>query len=335
MPATKLASFRYRVIDSCLSNRNRKWTMEDLINKVSEKLDDEFFIEKGVSKRTLQYDINVMRSAHPRGFDAPIVCEQGFYRYEDPEFSIANSPFNSDDLNDLQEAISVLKQFKGLPHMEAMYGIVGKLESEMSTFNTSAKSSILFDTNDGYIGAQWIEPLFMAIKEEKCIQMKYQPFTSEQPMDFKVHPYLLKEYNNRWFMFGLNEAEKRLFNFPLDRIKAIKNIKGKFDGQAMEQAFHYFDHIIGVIIPKDAKVEQIQLEVDTELLPYLITKPVHKSQRITKEKKANIIELDLIINPEFTFWLMQYADQIKVIKPVSLKKTIADKISKASKNYKS
>jgi predicted DNA-binding transcriptional regulator YafY len=334
MPATKLASFRYRVIDSCLSNRNRKWTMEDLINKVSEKLEEEFFIEKGVSKRTLQYDINVMRSAHPRGFDAPILCEQGYYSYEDPEFSIANSPFNADDLNDLQEAISVLKQFKGLPHMESMYGIVGKLESEMSTFNTSAKSPILFDTNDGYAGVQWIEPLFKAIKEEKCIQIKYQPFSLEAPMDFKVHPYLLKEYNNRWFMFGLNDAENLIYNFPLDRIQGVKNAKGKFNEQGKTQTLHYFDHIIGVTLPRDAKVELIQLEVDPELLPYVVTKPVHKSQKISEGKKGSILELNLIINPELTFWIMQYADKITVVKPIALKKTIADKITQASKRYK-
>lgn len=71
MPKNKLASFRYRVINNCLRNTGRKWTLQNLIDEISEELFENFGIEKGVSRRTVFYDIELMRSLPPRGFDAP------------------------------------------------------------------------------------------------------------------------------------------------------------------------------------------------------------------------------------------------------------------------
>ena len=38
MPINRNALIRYKVIDSCLQNRYRKWTLESLIEKVSDAL---------------------------------------------------------------------------------------------------------------------------------------------------------------------------------------------------------------------------------------------------------------------------------------------------------
>jgi hypothetical protein len=53
MSINKLALIRYRTINECLRNRYRKWTLEDLIEKVSEVLYESEGIRSGVSKRTI------------------------------------------------------------------------------------------------------------------------------------------------------------------------------------------------------------------------------------------------------------------------------------------
>ena len=93
MATNKNASYRYRVIDNCLKNTARKWTLNDLIKTISEKLDEDLGIYKGVSKRTVQNDISIMRSMYPRGFDAPIVCKDGNYYWDDS--NITESTFES------------------------------------------------------------------------------------------------------------------------------------------------------------------------------------------------------------------------------------------------
>src|SRR5258706_13121538 len=98
MSINKLALIRYRAIDECLRNRYRKWTLENLIEKVSEVLYDTEGIRSGVSKRTIQADIQLMRS-DKLGYNAPIIVkEKKYYSYDDADFSITNTPITDTDL---------------------------------------------------------------------------------------------------------------------------------------------------------------------------------------------------------------------------------------------
>lgn len=334
MPTNKLASFRYRVIDKCLSNKYRKYTIEDLIETVSKELYEQFGIEKGVSRRTIFNDINIMRSPYPRGFDAPIVCEKGIYKYSKPDFSIIHSPYNEDDLANLQEAIAILEQFKGLPHMDSLYGVIEKLKAEMLSYHVPLSRCILLDTNMAYTGNKWIAPLYQSIREGKCIQIIYKPFVEEKESIHTVHPYLLKEYNNRWFLLGLNDNEQLVFNYALDRILQIKKVKKEYNIQGREQLIHYFDHIMGVSYPREGHVERILIDVDKSLYPYLETKPIHASQRpIDTSGKKKRVELQLIPNAELEFWLMQYADRVEVIEPETLRKSVKKRIETAYRKW--
>lgn len=78
MPAYKSKNFRFRIIDECLKDTSRTWTLDNLIEEVSRKLSDEFNVEK-VSRRSIQYDIALMREKQPVGYNAPIVCINGNY----------------------------------------------------------------------------------------------------------------------------------------------------------------------------------------------------------------------------------------------------------------
>lgn len=62
MPANKNALIRYKTIDNCLRNRYRRWTLDDLVEACSDALYDMEGITKGVCARTVQMDIQIMRS---------------------------------------------------------------------------------------------------------------------------------------------------------------------------------------------------------------------------------------------------------------------------------
>src|SRR5690606_9352469 len=107
MATNKLALLRYKTIDECLKNRFRKWTLEDLIVKVADALYEYEGITTGVSRRTIQADIQVMRS-DKLGYNAPIVIiDRKFYTYEDSSYSITNSPINEADMAKMKEIVSV------------------------------------------------------------------------------------------------------------------------------------------------------------------------------------------------------------------------------------
>lgn len=77
MPANKNALIRYKTIDNCLRNRYRRWTLDDLVDACSDALYDMEGITKGVCARTVQMDIQIMRS-DKLGYNAPIEVYEGF-----------------------------------------------------------------------------------------------------------------------------------------------------------------------------------------------------------------------------------------------------------------
>ncbi len=108
MPANKNALIRYKTIDRCLRNRYRRWTIDDLTEACSEALYEMEGITKGVSLRTVQGDLQIMRS-DKLGYNAPIeVYDKIYYRYADPDYSINEMPLTDDDCNLLQQAIELL-----------------------------------------------------------------------------------------------------------------------------------------------------------------------------------------------------------------------------------
>ena len=109
MPANKNALIRYKTIDNCLRNRYRRWTLDDLVDACSDALYDMEGITKGVCARTIQMDIQIMRS-DKLGYNAPIeVYDRIYYRYADPGYSITEMPLSMDDCKLLKEAITLLK----------------------------------------------------------------------------------------------------------------------------------------------------------------------------------------------------------------------------------
>src|SRR6187549_973269 len=128
MPVNRNALIRFRTIDNCLRNRQRRWTLEDLIEACSEALYEYEGIDKGVSRRTIQMDIQLMRS-DKLGYNAPIIIkEKKYYTYEDADYSITNNPLTKSDLDKLSEVIGILRQFKGFTHFQEMTGMIHGLE---------------------------------------------------------------------------------------------------------------------------------------------------------------------------------------------------------------
>lgn len=110
MPANKNALIRYRTIDNCLRNRYRRWTLDDLVQACSDALYDMEGITKGVCARTVQMDIQMMRS-DKLGYNAPIeVYDKTYYRYADPDYSISDMPLSQEDCKLLKKAITLLSE---------------------------------------------------------------------------------------------------------------------------------------------------------------------------------------------------------------------------------
>ncbi len=112
MPVNKNALIRYKTIDRCLRNKYRRWTLDDLVEACSDALYEMEGITRGVSMRTVQADIQMMRS-DKLGYNAPIeVYDNKFYRYEDPDYSINDSPIAEDTYELMLKAVKMIRNRK-------------------------------------------------------------------------------------------------------------------------------------------------------------------------------------------------------------------------------
>ncbi|MGM0582928.1 MAG: helix-turn-helix transcriptional regulator [Bacteroidota bacterium] len=333
MPKNKNASFRYRVLDNCFRNTGRKYSLEDLIEVVSDEMYEHFGIDKGISKRTIQGDINIMRSEPPRGFGAPIINEDGYYRYENPKFTISENPFNTTDLKSLKEAIQILKQFTHLPVYKELKSLVEKVEEGVTI--SDAFTFIDLEKNTHYHQLELLTNIYVLFEKKKQISFKYKPFESSEIKAFILHPLLIKEYRNRWFVIGWNNDFSGYTVLPFDRIVDFEELNDDAEFGHKQELNKIYNSLIGVSIPPDYVIEKVELFISKNSKNYIKTKPIHSSQKIIHEDNTGmLVELELIINFELKQLILSHLPNIKVIKPITLKNTIEEDIKSAMERYK-
>lgn len=335
MPTNRNALIRYKTIDNCLRNRQRKWTIHDLVDKCSEALYEYEGIDKGVSLRTVQVDIQTMRS-EKLGYNAPIVViDKKYYTYDDEEYSITNIPLTDHDINTLTEIVQLLKQFKDFCHFGELSAMVSKLEAQVYSQRNKISPVIDFEKNENLVGLEFLDPLYQAIINRKVISLFYQPFKAQSPIQLKLHPWLLKEFRNRWFLFGVPAERNKILNFPLDRIQHFEVLEGEEYHKKEEfDPSTYFNDIIGVTLNEKEPIHEIVLFIGSPTAPYVITKPLHHSQKVLEQTESGIvISLEVRLNFELERDIMAMGEQVTVISPPPFKERIRQRIQNSLNNY--
>lgn len=334
MPINKLALIRYKTIDACLQNRFRKWTLEDLMEACSDAIYEYEGITNGVSKRTIQLDIQNMRS-EKLGYNAPIVVmDKKFYYYEDKNYSITNSPLTQQDLGTLNEVLDVLKQFTGFGYFQELNGMVTRLEDKLYKQQHKGKSYIDFEKNELLKGLKHIDPLHKAIIHKKTIEITYQSFKAKLPQIIVFYPYLLKEYRNRWFILGANKKGKATMILALDRIETFKELNSEKYHKSEFDVSVYFNDAIGVSKMPNQTAQTVVMKIIKEHAPYIITKPIHPSQKILKEDDdGTIFSIEVIWNFELEREILGFGEQIKILSPKRLSGKIQSRLKQTLKKY--
>ncbi|MHC5310516.1 helix-turn-helix transcriptional regulator [Myroides sp. LJL116] len=335
MATNKLALLRYRLLDECLQNRFRKWTLNDLIEKVADGLYQYEGIETGISKRTIQMDIQTMRS-DTLGYNAPIiVVDRKYYTYEDPSYSIRNSPFTETDMDKLKEAVSILKHLNGFSQVQEMSEVIAKLDNNLLTHKTKAPSYIQLEGNPLLKGIKFITPLYEAIKNKQTLLIEYKSFKSKEATKLFYYPYLLKEYRNRWFLITRSNKTSHLLTLALDRMLQVHSIPSEpyveYTGVDFER---YFQDVLGVTKTQMDRAQKVILWVNTYHAPYVKTKPLHPSQQVLEHnEKGMTIQLNVVPNFELEREILGFGEAMVVISPRFLQRQIAKRVEKMHQQY--
>lgn len=336
MPASKNAILRYKTIDACLCNRMRLWTLSDLVRKCNEAMLD--YCGTSVSVRTIQSDIQFMRSDRP-GYNAPIVVvDKKYYTYEDPDYSITKTTLSVQDVKQLNEAIGFFKQMSAFHPMAGLEDVLCRLEDHVKNLNNQSKPVVYFEQNRKVKGLQYIPIIYEAIAKKQVLRILYQSFKSTRPRKFIFSPYILKESRNRWFVFGMHTRKTtEVTNLALDRIITIKVANGcPFYEDPTFDPETFFDDFVGVTKMK-TPVEEVRFWAAPVTASYIYTKPIHASQQLIEQQKdgSMVFEIKVIVNYELERDLMAFGETVCVLSPDSLVKTMRDRFAFGLRQYES
>lgn len=335
MAQNKNALIRYKAIDKCLQNRYRQWTLEDLMDACSDALFEYEGKENPVSKRTTQLDIQLMRS-EKLGYNAPIVVyDKKYYKYDDEEYSITDIPLTETDINVLTETVSMLKQFKDFSLFSDVWDILQRLEDKIYAEKSHTRPVIYLEKNEGLKGLHFLDTLYQAIVKKVIVVITYKSFTSTVENKFSFKPFILKEFNNRWFLIGRKVRARNVSNLALDRIIAIDfdfrtpYLDEDFDAEA------FYKDVVGITVNQGVPTQKVELWIDCHNAPYVLTKPFHPSQVLEKQNDDGsvIVSLHLKRNYEFERLLLGFGEGLKVLSPHDLQRRIKKKLEDALGQY--
>lgn len=349
MPATKSAMTRYALIDRMLANRSRSYSIQDITDTLNKKLPE--FGQKSISKRCVEKDLNYLEYGSP--FDVEIEeywidasdkndrpYRKRCIRYADPTFSIFKPKLTDDEKTVLSTALEVLGSFDGLDNFEWLNDLKIRLNLEEHEPIISLSKNLL--TNSTLIAR-----LFTVIRLKQVINLQYHTFQNNDIRSVSISPYLLKEYNNRWFLIASTSDSGRVLTFPLDRIDGFNINSNTSYLSAPENLYERYEDIIGVTFNEDSPLQEITFWVSDNSKNYVITKPIHGSQKTIRGeidsqlrstypslKDGQFFQIECRENYELIRELISFGKDLVVISPTQIKKNITGLIEQQYIAYK-
>jgi proteasome accessory factor B len=206
-------------------------------------------------------------------------------------------------------------------------------------FNESIKNSsrlleyISFEDQGNLKGIDNLRLLLPAIINHRIIEYTHVSFETDKKTKYTVKPYLLKEYQNRWYIFGTINNTNEFRTFGLDRIEELVIKTNTFKPIKDCKPKSFFNDVIGLYY-SDYETEDVILKVHNVQLKYLKALPLHHSQIIKEEHEGYaLISYHLKPNYEFKQKIMMMGERASIIKPKWLATEIKNQLKAMLKQY--
>jgi predicted DNA-binding transcriptional regulator YafY len=338
MANSKHAHLRYNLIDRYLQNKN--YTFDQLLEKLNEDI-AYVYPGEGISKRTLRDDLKVFRDKES-GFGAPLRDKIRNLSYSDRKFSIASKPLLDHEQYLVDAAYQLLERFDNHPKYSNLWNALASFQDAESADTDETHSRVLFhDNNEAYTGAELLKPMFLAIKKKQVLQLTTEKFDGSDNNSFIFHPHILKQYNQRWYVFGYNQdKEVARWNVALDdRLKHYEvNEEVIYKEGVTTDWKNFFREMVGPthrsITQEIPQPEHIILRFEKYRLPYFKSKPIHPLwDEFSDPGKEDQVFFEAIINKELVQQILSYGKDVEVLEPESLKLKIREQVEILNKYY--
>lgn len=332
MPKNKNYQKRITILDECFASRSGMYTLEKLEQVIYDRLGE------SVSKRTIQNDIASITSLVEKDISKnddlelyPVFQPKLFegkktvFRYSKVAYALGNQLLSKSDKEQLEDTLAILSRYKNREEFNWLDELFPRIKTAFDLAHEDYSGLISYETNRDYTGQSWVGKLYNQLIKKKVLEIEYQTFASDTSYIRKVHPYHLKQYNSRWFLFGFEEGENYtgITNLALDRIKNITETTENTIPDTINWG-DYFDEIIGVSKPNNVASVDIKLRFNENRIQYIVTKPIHgATQRMDKtDVEKRTIVINVIPNRELYQTLLSFGNDVEIIAPLFIKQVL-------------
>lgn len=194
-------------------------------------------------------------------------------------------------------------------------------------------SYLSFESEGDLKGIELLKPMLIAIKQSRVVSFTHEHFYKGSKTQFQLSPYLLKEYQNRWYLVGVVGGETKLKTFGIDRISEFKLSEQTFKKDAKLNPQELFDGAVGLTYSKD-HIEEVILALTPFQAKYVKALPIHKSQRVVSETKDEVqMSFHIFPNHEFKQKVLMLGENAYIKKPQWLANELAETLKASLKNY--
>jgi len=192
---------------------------------------------------------------------------------------------------------------------------------------------ISFDTGGGLKGIENLKPLLKAIKDNRKISFTHFNFHTEKSRKYTLKPYLLKEYQNRWYVVGIIGGFNEFRTFGIDRIENLEIKTETFKPDKKLNPIEMFNKTIGLVYSENTP-QTIVLSFTQTQGKYVKTLPFHSSQRILIDDEHECrISLEVVPNYELTQQILKHGETVNVVEPQWLKDEIKEILKRTLEKY--
>lgn len=350
MPSNKNALIRISLLNKLLADRYHAYSIQDMTDYLNRVLPDYGQI-KGVSKRCVEKDIEYLEYNFPilveferytvdaQSASSDKVYKKRCIRYADPTFSIFKGKLTDEEKGLLTTALSTIGSFDGLDE----FGWLDDLKKRLGLIEPQP---VILMSKNLLENRTLMAESFAAIRAHSVVRLRYKLFHTSETRDVIMSPYLLKEYNRRWYLIGGAFDTGHILNFALDRIESIAVMPGYKYVVPPEDLTERFEDIIGVSYYEGSPVYKILFWVSDKSAPYVETKPLHGSQtkiqgqkELTLRKQfdsppsGSLFSIDCMENYELIRELCSFGGDLKVLSPEAIKNAVITRIKSMSMLY--
>lgn len=205
--------------------------------------------------------------------------------------------------------------------------------TESLTDSKETLNYISFDQGGGLRGLEYLPEILKSIKDRRIIRLVHQTYYSEKPRKFKLEPYLLKEYQNRWYLIALVRGMNEFRTFAIDRIESLEVLTVTFKRDKSIDVRENFKNVVGLVYSIN-ELEEVELSFTPFQGNYIKSLPLHHSQKIIVDNDEEFrVSLNVIPNYELTQKILMHGNNVKVIKPAWLAEEVKKTLKEALNQY--